>query len=43
MDIDQPPAPPEDRRGLWRELLSSVALIGCVLFLLFVASAFGRI
>jgi hypothetical protein len=43
MDIDQPPALAEERHGLWRELLSSVVSIGCVLFLLFVASAFGRI
>jgi len=43
MDIDQPPAPPEERHGLRRELISSVVLIGCVLFLLFVSSAFGRI
>jgi hypothetical protein len=43
MDIDQPPAPPEDRHSLWRELLSSVVLIGSVVFLLLVVAAFGRI
>jgi hypothetical protein len=43
MDIDQGPVPPEDRHGLWGELLSSLASIGCVLFLLLVASALGRI
>lgn len=36
MEIDQAPPPQHDRHGLWREALSSVALIGCVLFLLLV-------
>jgi hypothetical protein len=43
VDIEQPPAQLEDRHGLWRELLSSVVLIGSVVLLLLVASAFGRI
>jgi len=43
MDIDRSPAPPEERHGLWRELLSSVVLFGSVVFLLLVAAAFGRI
>jgi hypothetical protein len=43
VDIDQPPAQPEDRHGLWRELLSSLVLIGSVVFLLLVVAAFGRI
>jgi hypothetical protein len=34
--IDQAPPPQHDRHGLCREALSSVALIGCVLFLLLV-------
>jgi len=42
MDIDQAPAPQHDRYGLLQEALSSVALIGCVLFLLLVSSALGR-
>jgi hypothetical protein len=43
VDIEQPPPQAEDRHGLWRELISSLVLIGCVVFLLLVASAFGRI
>lgn len=43
MDIDQAPPPDQDHHGLWREALSSVVLIGCVLFLLFITSALGRI
>jgi hypothetical protein len=43
MDMDRTLVPPKDRHGLWRELLSSVVLIGSVVLLLFVAAAFGRI
>jgi hypothetical protein len=43
MDTDQAPLPDQDRHGLWREALSSLVLIGCVLFLLLITSALGRI
>lgn len=43
MDIDQASPPDQDRHGLWREALSSVVLIGCVLFLLLLTSALSRI
>jgi hypothetical protein len=43
MDIDQGPPPDQHRHDLWREALSSVVLIGCVLFLLLITSALGRI
>jgi hypothetical protein len=34
---------PDDRDGLWREALSSLALIGSVLILVFLISLFGRL
>jgi hypothetical protein len=33
----------DERDGLWREALSSLALIGSVLFLVFLISLFGRL
>jgi hypothetical protein len=44
MDIDPAPAARPDRHDLRREAVSSVALIGCVVFLLLLAtSALSRI
>jgi hypothetical protein len=44
MDIDRAPAPRPERHDLRREAVSSVALIGCVVFLLLLAtSALSRI
>jgi hypothetical protein len=44
MDTQPAPAPQPDRHDLRREAVSSVALIGCVVFLLLLAtSALSRI